>query len=267
MNLTTLVQGLWRTSIGRIGAAAVVAAGMASCGVQKNVARNDRTPPCVDLRLYKFNLGQPELSIDATDPVYIGCSRKTKISNGLELMEESEASSANSGLAKIEVYENGRRVTTLRVPNHNSNVQRSLTITSTEGDFTYHAIAYDRAGNKTESVPLRVSFREGFCFPDGLRDTERPEIVGFAYLRTYRSYSDHFVAAVSDDTGLKIVSLYQQDTLIYSERPSAGERFFPTTTIYFTADHRGNPGQTYHLIAEDFAGNVTRTPDIRLSEL
>ncbi|MBI2145950.1 hypothetical protein HYU22_01255 [Candidatus Woesearchaeota archaeon] len=262
MNLTTLVQALWRTPIGRMAAAAAVASGLASCSGKTDSAK-DTTPPCVELRMSNFQRrGEYNLDLSAVDSFYSGCSHRIKIREGLEVVDEIEAGSNNDGLKKVELYENGTLVRTFRhLRSYRERVSESIFLTHTEGDFTYHAIAYDMAGNKTESNPIPVSFRDGFSFRGDLaHDTVRPTINGFGYL----PYISSFGAIVEDNTGIKEVRLYDRSasTVIQSERPSAGQQS-PTTVIYFKVDHPAQPNHRYGLEAEDFFGNVAQSPVLR----
>ena len=82
-----------------------------------------------------------------------------EVDKGLNLV--AKATDADSGVAKVQFYRNGTRITTDRTGENGQYVKKWNTSKVPNGTYEVYAVAYDKSGNRGESAHARVLVNHG----------------------------------------------------------------------------------------------------------
>jgi len=300
MKLTQLVEKVWRSKFGRVLAAATfVAASSMSCysaqeteGKQKTeeedktekiqnktekiqkTEEKDTYPPCINFEMGSFDdCGEDPMLFISVHDCYCEvdeAKNRVKISKNLirrmDEKHEKPRREVCSDLDRIELYENGKLVDTVR-PEKDVSKYLKYDVNHKEGEFNYHVIAYDKAGNKAESKPINLVFKDGFYFKRELLDGDKkaPEIE----FKEWKELEHLRINVTDEGSGISQIRLYEDGKLSRTEKPELDHlRVHCIIVNKETGNSKGysdsmgiSPNDlkgthTLRVEAEDFAGNI-----------
>ncbi len=223
----------------------------------------DTFPPYIELGIVgngPFGT-EPTLDINVDDKSPI-LKSEIQIAPGLVRSQMKEKSAVperySSDLNRIELYENGKLVDTIHPSYSSSLMYVGIDVKHRNGNFEYKVIAYDNAGNKSESASLAILIRDGLYFSrDALtRDKIGPKI------KELNLIGANVLAWIEDDGScVREVRVYEQDSHTLIHKAQSG-----SAVPYFDFQWKGMQiGHSYQLEAQDHAGNITRSAIITMA--
>ncbi len=213
-----------------------------SRSVQSEPAK-DSMPPSVDVTMQNNSNGRVYLEIKIKDSF----PGEARIAPNVE--RGYQGTSNSHGLQKVELY-NGAALVDSFPLDGNIDATVTYTITQPDGEFTYKVVAYDRAGNKTTAY-LPLTFIDGVAKDSQvLKNDKSPP-----YEVSIKIKNKQGIMGTANDnqSGVRALHLYEGTTLIQNAQGNS------------LSFDKAQIGKTYHLEAEDFAGNKASSEPLRFT--